>query len=146
MEKLNKESLVKALSFCGLREVPEEWDKENIYLRALALVSKIDGSESYVLVEKDAHGNDRMIKDFGTVCAINAVISVHPFFFLESRWIPEFKTKGKGKANSDGKEERISWIMRHRTNNIYNYMSIRELDKEILAIAMYNALKNSPIL
>lgn len=144
MEKLKKESLIKALSFCGLRDVPEEWDKENIYLRALALVSKTDGSESYVLVEKDERGNDRMVKDFGTVCAINATISVHPFFFLDTRWLPEFKPKGKGKASADGKAERIAWLER---NNVFmdEKTDIKTLDKEVLYIAMQKALAQHPL-
>ena len=138
MEKLKKESLIKAMSFCGLREVPEEWDKENIYLRALALVSKTDGSESYVLVEKDERGKDRMIKDFGTVCAINATISVHPFFFLDTRWLPEFKPKGKGKA------ERIAWLER---DNVFMdaKTDIKTLDKEVLYVAMQKALAQHPL-
>lgn len=144
MEKLNKESLVRALSFCGLREVPEEWDKENVYLRALALVSKSDGSESYVLVAKDGRGNDKVVKDFGNVCAINATISVHPFFFLDTRWLPEFKPKGKGKANADGKAERIAWL--ERNGVVMNEKTdIKTLDKEILYVAMQKALAQHPL-
>lgn len=144
MEKLKKESLVKAMSFCGLREVPEEWDMENIYLRALALVSKTDGSESYVLVEKDERGEDRMVKDFGTISAIHETISIHPFFFLDTRWIPEFKAKGKGKANADGKAERIAWL--ERNNVIVDAKTdIKTLDKEILYIAMQKALAQHPL-
>jgi hypothetical protein len=144
MEKLKKESLVKAMSFCGLREIPEEWDKENIYLRALALVSKTDGSESYVLVEKDERGEDRMIKDFGTISAIHETISVHPFFFLDTRWIPEFKPKGKGKANADGKAERIAWL--ERNNVIVDAKTdIKTLDKEILYVAMQKVLAQHPL-
>lgn len=144
MEKLKKESLIKALSFCGLREVPEEWDKENVYLRALALVSKTDGSESYVLVEKDEHGNDRMVKDFGTVCAIHETVSIHPFFFLDARWLPEFKPKGKGKASADNKTERIAWLER---NNIVmdDKSDIKALDKAILHVAMRKALEQHPL-
>lgn len=144
MEKLKQESLVKALSFCGLREVPEEWDKENVYLRALALVSKTDGSESYVLVEKDEHGNDRTVKDFGTVCAIHETISIHPFFFLDTRWLPEFKPKGKGKASADGKAERIAWLER---NNVFmnDNDDIKTLDKAILHVAMRKALEQHPL-
>lgn len=144
MEKLKKESLVKAMSFCGLREVPEEWDKENIYLRALALVAKTDGSESYVLVEKDERGEDRMVKDFGTISAIHETISIHPFFFLDTRWLPEFKPKGKGKGNADGKAERIAWLER---NNVIvdGKTDIKTLDKEILYVAMQKALAQHPL-
>lgn len=144
MEKLKKESLIKAMSFCGLREVPEEWNKENIYLRALALVAKTDGSESYVLVEKDERGEDRMVKDFGTISAIHETISIHPFFFLDTRWIPEFKPKGKGKANADGKAERIAWL--ERNNVIVDAKTdIKTLDKEILYVAMQKALAQHPL-
>lgn len=145
MEKLKKESLIKALSFCGLRDVPEEWDKENVYLRALALVSKTDGSQGYILVEKDEYGNDRVVKDFGAVCAIHEIVSVHPFFFLDARWLPEFKPKGKGKASADGKAERIAWLER---NNIVmdGKSDIKALDKAILHVAMRKALEQHPLL
>jgi hypothetical protein len=134
MDKITHQSLVEALSFCALRDVPEEWDKENVYLKALALVRKSDGSESYVLLQKDNDGNDKVVKDFGTSSIIRMTISVHPFVFLDQRWIPAFKTQAK--------EERIQWLERYDVDGDYRSLSKKELDKAIFHKAMQNALKS----
>jgi hypothetical protein len=134
MDKITHQSLVEALSFCALRDVPEEWDKENVYLKALALVRKSDGSESYVLLQKDSDGNDKVVKDFGTSSIIRLTLSVHPFVFLDQRWIPAFKTQAK--------EERIQWLERYDVDGDYRSLSKKELDKAIFRKAMQNALKS----
>jgi hypothetical protein len=134
MDKIKHQSLVEALSFCALRDVPEEWDKENVYLKALALVRKSDGSESYVLLQKDSEGNDKVVKDFGTSSIIRLTLSVHPFVFLDQRWIPTFKTQAK--------EERIKWLERYDVDGDYRSLNKKELDKAIFHKAMQNALKS----
>ena len=62
MKKNIKEtSLVGALSYFLLRDLPEKDNGENIWVKALALVKKKDGSESYVYVAKDPKTLDNKI-------------------------------------------------------------------------------------
>lgn len=122
------------MSYCGVRGLPEEWDKENVYLRALALVKKSDGTESYVLLQKGDDGKDKIVKDFGTVSMITETISVHPFHFLDAKWVPYFKTRSK--------DERLGWLERHNVEGDFSSLSVKELDKLVLNTAMQNAIRN----
>lgn len=144
MEKNTKESLIKALSFCSLRDVPQEWDKENVYLRALGFVEKTDGSKSYVLLEKDETGEDAIVKDFGTISAIHKIVSIHPFFFLDAKWLPMFK--GKGKAGGDTKEKKIEWLEKFGFYENISDLSVKQLDRLILNVAIKNALAQNPLI
>ena len=134
MDYTKEQSLVDALSYCGLRNLPEEWDKENIYLKALALAMKVDGTKSYVLMQKDINGEDRMIKDFGTSAVIHTISSVHPFMYLDQKWLPIFKGKTK--------EERVSWLVLNKENEEeLKGLTVKQLKKKILNVAMKNALE-----
>ena len=53
--------LVDAISWCALRELPEEWDGEREWLKALALVSKRNGSKAYVALAKGKTGEDKIV-------------------------------------------------------------------------------------
>ena len=133
MEKIKEKTLVDALAYCDLRELPKEWDKETVYIRALALVSKTDGSYNYVVVRKGDGGKDNIEKDFGNISAIRAIENVYPFRFLATNFMPTFKTKGK--------EERLSWLSKFGEQKDYSTMTLKELDKEVLSVAMQRALK-----
>ena len=134
MTDTKQQSLISAMSYCGVRDLPKEWDKENVYLRALALVRKNDGTESYALLQKGADGKDAIIKDFGTVSLISEIISVHPFYFLDSKWMPFFKTRSK--------DERLTWLSRHNVEGDFSSLTVKELDKVVLNTAMQNALQS----
>ena len=76
MRDRKNESLVSALSWAGLTELPPKDTKENVYVRALALVAKTDGTESYVALVKDRTGEDKIVKDFGSIYPIAKVKDV----------------------------------------------------------------------
>ena len=122
-----------ALSYADLRDLPKEWDKKDVYILAIGLVSKTDGSFNYVALRKDENGKDSIVKDFGNIAAIRKIEKVYPYRFLESSFMPFFKTKNK--------EERIQWLTTYGKNKDYSNMTLKELDKEILNAAMQNAIK-----
>ena len=133
MEKIKEKTLVDALSYCDLRELPKEWDKETVYIRAIALVSKTDGSYNYAVVKKGDGGKDNVEKDFGNISAIRAIEKVYPFRFLATNFVPTFKTKSK--------DERLNWLGKFGDEKDYSSMTLKELDKEVLSAAMQRALK-----
>lgn len=133
MEKIKEKTLVDALSYCDLRELPKEWDKETVYIRAIALVSKTDGSYNYAVVKKGDGGKDNVEKDFGNISAIRTIEKVYPFRFLATNFVPTFKTKSK--------DERLNWLEKFGDGKDYSSMTLKELDKEILSSAMQRALK-----
>lgn len=136
MHKTTNKTLIDALSWAGLRELPEVYDGENIYIKSLALVSKRDGTTSYVATCKDILGVDKIVKDFGTVSPIVEVKEVHPYLYLDASYVPEFATKKK--------EDRIKWLeiaAPHMKN--LDAMSFKELNNAIINIAIQKQIKMS---
>lgn len=136
MHKTTNKTLIDALSWAGLRELPEVYDGENIYIKSLALVSKRDGTTSYVATCKDILGADKIVKDFGTVSPIVEVKEVHPYLYLDASYVPEFATKKK--------EDRIKWLeiaAPHMKN--LDAMSFKELNNAIINIAIQKQIKMS---
>lgn len=134
MDYIKEQSLIDSLSYCCLRELPNEWDKENVYLKALALATKVDGTESYVLMQKGIDGMDKMVKDFGSCAVIREIKSIHPFLYLDQKWMPIWKGKTK--------DERISWlVVNGEQEEELKGLSVKQLERRVLNIAMKNALE-----
>lgn len=127
-----RESLIDALSWASLRELPEKDNGENIWIRALALVSKRDGSKAYVALVKGKDGEDRIIRDFGSVSMIVKIEEIYAFEYLDSSYLPTFDSKKK--------EDKIKWLSMQRPEVNYEEMSSKELNKAILHVAMQNQL------
>jgi hypothetical protein len=127
-----RESLIDALSWASLRELPEKDNGENIWIRALALVSKRDGSKAYVALVKGKDGEDRIIRDFGSVSMIVKIEEIYAFEYLDSSYLPTFDSKKK--------EDKIKWLSMQRPEVNYEDMNSKELNKAILHVAMQNQL------
>ena len=127
-----RKSLIDALSWASLRELPPKDDGENIWIKALALVSKRDGSKAYVALAKGKNGEDRMIKDFGSISQVVKIDEVYAYSYLDSSYLPNF--------GSNKKEEKIKWITLQRPEMDCESMSAKELNKAVLHIAMQNQL------
>lgn len=125
MDKIKEESKLKALAFCGLRELPEKEDGENLWLRALALVKKIDGSHNYVYCEVDFETlKPKMIKDFGNIAMIHEVVEYYPYSYLKAQYMPTFKTQKK--------DERIAYLTAYDKGADFSGLTLKELDKEVM--------------
>lgn len=133
MENIKEKSLINCLAALDLRDLPKEWDKENVWILAVGLASKIDGTFSYVALKKDKDGNAKVCKDFGSVCALRKIEKVYPYKFLDASFVPFFKTRSK--------DERIAWLEHMGEKDNFSEMSLKELDKKVLNVAVQNALK-----
>lgn len=133
MENIKGKSLISCLAALDLRDLPKEWDKEDVWILAVGLVSKIDGTFSYAALRKDEDGNARVVKDFGNICAIRKIEKVYPYKFLDASFMPMFKTKAK--------DERIAWLERMGEKGNFSEMSAKELEKKVLNVAIQQALK-----
>lgn len=130
-KNIERESLVSALAYCSLRDLPEIDNGEEVWIYAVAKVEKADGSTSYALVEKDDNGEDRILKDFGAISAIRSVVSYHPYVFLKPAYLPKFK--------SEKKEERVEYLNKKLSDGRdFAKMSKKELDVIILNLAIKN--------
>jgi hypothetical protein len=136
MYKATDKSLIDALAWAGVRELPEVYDGENIYIKALALVAKRDGTTSYVATCKDILGVDKIVKDFGTIAQIVKTLEVRPYMYLDASFVPEFTTKKK--------EDRIKWLEIAAPNmKNLDAMSFKELNTAIINIAIQKQIKMS---
>lgn len=133
-------NLIDALSYCAIRELPPKDKGEDVYIKALALTQKRDGSKGYAVLQKDENGDDRIIKDFGSLSQIMSIEEVYPFLYLDSIYVPQFETKKR--------EERIKWLKIAVPEGDWDNASIKELNKAILNKAIKNqleAIKNNMI-
>ena len=133
MESIKEKSLISCLAALDLRDLPKEWDKENVWILAVGLISKIDGTFSYAALKKDKNGDARVVKDFGNICAIRKIEKVYPYKFLDASFMPMFKTRAK--------DERIAWLERMGEKGNFSEMSAKELEKKVLNVAIQQALK-----
>lgn len=136
MNNKNKEkSLIECLKWCQVPALPDVDDKENIWIKAIALVKKGDGTESYVAMAKDKDLKNKMIKDFGTVSMIHEVVEVYPYSYLSAAYMPEFKTRKK--------EERINYLLAYdKKLEDLEELSLKELDKMVVNVAIKNQIFN----
>ena len=132
--KKEQASLLNCLSWCSVRQLPDEWDKKNVYIKAIAKVMKADGSISYVAIKKDSKGEDMFVKDFGSISMIRKVLAIYPYLYLDAMYMPTFK--------SNSKAEKVAYLQSHNKNVDYSQMTGKELDKAILAVAIQKHLNS----
>lgn len=130
-------SLIDALSYCHLRELPKDDSKhEGVWIRAIAYVTKSDATKSYVLMDKSANGSHRIIKDFGTISNIVNVRSIHPFQFVNECNFPVFK----GNDN----QGRIDWLANNGVK-IDRELTSTQLNNIIINVVIQQELKNQKL-
>ena len=103
IKNIKDETLVEALSFCGVRELPEELKGKEVWIKAIGLVSKVDGSQSYVYLERGELGASNIKKDFGTLSPIVKIDKIYPYLYLSEDEVPKFSKEDKG--------EKTSWLV-----------------------------------
>lgn len=132
MESVKEKSLIEALAYVGLRDLPKEDNKEFVWIKALALVAKSDGSKSYIYLVKDKNGNPKVKKDFGNVAVIKDIVTIYPFMLLDEKFVPSFQTKTKA--------ERIEWLQKFGDESDLSECNFKELERKVLNLAMQHAL------
>ena len=103
IKNIKERTLVEALSFCGVRELPEELKGKEVWMKAIGLVSKVDGSQSYVYLERGELGASNIKKDFGTLSPIVKIDKIYPYLYLSEDEVPKFSKEDKG--------EKTSWLI-----------------------------------
>ena len=103
IKNIKDETLVEALSFCGVRELPEELKGKEVWIKAIGLASKVDGSQSYVYLERGKLGAKDIKKDFGTLSPIAKIDKIYPYLYLSEDEVPKFSKEDKG--------EKTSWLI-----------------------------------
>lgn len=128
MKRWKEDSLLDCLKWASLPTLPEEDDKENIWVKAIALVEKADGTECYVALIKDSNLDNRIVKDFGSVSIVRSIKAIYPYLYLSAAFVPTFKTRKR--------EERINFLTQYKKDWDLSDKSLKELDKLIIAGAI----------
>ena len=129
MYKKEKESLIDALAYCSLRDIPAADDGSGYWLEALAKVAKRDGTKSYVYVVRNIDTLELETKiDFGTVSGIAFVEEYYPFEFLREEFIPKLSNK----------DERVKYLAKSNDDltKQYSKLSVKSLDELIIKNAI----------
>ncbi len=89
-----EESLKRALSANRLSELPKQFREESgeYWLEAIILTRKRDGTQSYVSGKRDASGKICYKADYGPMSPIAALISIHPFVYLDKKKYMPYET------------------------------------------------------
>lgn len=132
MNKKTSKSLTEALTYFGLKTMPDKDKKDDFWIRALAKVVKTDGNEYYVYVEKDKDFKPQVKIDFGDVLPTVKILEIYPFSFLKPTFMPPFST--------DTREERLDYLAKKRKDKDYSNLNLAGLNKEITRIAMSEQL------
>ena len=131
---IKEQSLISALRYARLREMPLKDEGKNVWIMAIVAVTKTDGTKNYAIADKDKEGNIRIFKDFGTVCSVFSIDDVYPFAFLSVEYMPVFTTQKK--------DERIEWLYKNVEKKDYSKYSIKELNNAILNDRVTLAIRN----
>lgn len=135
MNKRTRESLVKALSYCSLRELPPIDNGEDVWIKALALVEKTDGGDYFVDLQKDPTTLlNKIKKDFGHTGSIVKYKEVYPYLYLSSDFMPTFNDKTK--------ESRVTYLERVMPTGNWKTMSLKDLNNAIIGVAISLQLNN----
>lgn len=89
---ITEESLRRALESLGLTQMglPKMWrgEQDGFWIKALALVRKQNGDQSYCAVERDADGRIGYRMDFGRMSPILERVRLYPYVYLdEGRYV-----------------------------------------------------------
>lgn len=90
---LEKNSLNEVLSYTKCTELPKPLKKTDIFVRAIALVRKLNNRESYCIVVNDGTGKPVVKKTFGSISVIKEVKEIYPLSLLEASVVPDFRKK-----------------------------------------------------
>lgn len=135
MRNNTRQSLIRALSFCSLRELPEADNGEDVWIKAIALVEKSTGEECFVSLTKDYHTlENKVTRDFGATGAIVRYISVHPYLYLSSDFMPKFNDKSK--------DSRVAYLRGFNSSIDWNKKTLKELNNIIIGFAIMMQLDN----
>lgn len=131
---IKEQSLISALRYARLREMPLKDEGKNVWIMAIVAVTKTDGTKNYAIADKDKEGKIRIFKDFGNVCSVFSIDEIYPFAFLSVEYMPVFTTQKK--------DERIEWLYKNVEKKDYSKYSIKELNNAILNDRVTLAIRN----
>ncbi len=138
MKNQKEETLIQALNYAHLHELPDKWDNKSLWIKAIGLVTRRNGGvQSYVILRREADGRICTIKDF-SLDAIRSIDEVYPYIYIDSQFLPKFTTQQR-----DEKHEYIARISGKSIEEVKN-MSAKQQKEIMVGYAMKIQLNNEP--
>lgn len=117
MISIKDETLQGCLQKVGLPSLPDaiasDGSDGKTFLKAIVLVKRINGQESYCIARNDGYGKPEVIQDFGPYLPIHSIVSIHPVVALDKKVIPDLQSD----------EDIITYLCK----SLYNEADIRAL-------------------
>ena len=131
MTELEKSTMTDVLIWTDCRNLPKKDDGKSLWVRAIALVGKNDGSKSYCVIERRYNGEMQVVKDFGHAAAIKVYLSVHPYEFVKEKYIKKWNA-------TDTKEMKLRYInVNLNTGFDVNSLTDEQLEAQLCNVAIY---------
>lgn len=130
-------SLRKAFEATKCRDLPKQYREGNgvFWIKAIVLVRKRNGTQSYALAERRGDLHISVTQDFGLMSPIAGIVSIHPYIYLDADRFLNFGSE----------EQRINALIRHYgTERAEEIKSATKEKLDIMAIdmAIRNQLEN----
>jgi len=126
MAQTEKErTLLEALNYAHLHELPAEWNKKDHWIKAIGLTNRSSGLQSYAILRMDGSGNYHAVKDF-RFDGLRSIVAIYPYIYVDSQFLPKFTQK-----QTDEKHEYIAKISGKSIEEVKN-LSAKE-QKAIMA-------------
>lgn len=129
-----RETLVQALGFAQISELPPEDNGGALWMKAIAVVTKKDGTRAYCILYRTDFDTYMYKAVFGTCSPLHKVIKIYPYEVVMDLPVPKFAPKDKN--------SRIGFIKKNRPDESYNFeeMTIKDLDDVInkIGFEIYN--------
>lgn len=126
MADIIEKDMYDALAYAGCAKLPRALnpakDQSKVWIRAVAKISKKDGSESYAVLKNDYGRKPKIVKVFGSTSAIASVLSIHPYEWLKNELMPTFRTE----------QEKDDFLARAYDAKIERIAALRPEEKERL--------------
>ncbi len=87
-------TLQECLQVAGIRALPKKITsfEDNTWIKAICLVNKIGGRQSYCLCDNDGSGKPAIKRDFGPCVAIVSIEEVYPYKVLDKKFMPDLRS------------------------------------------------------
>lgn len=91
---VKQETLQRALQLTGLSELPKPLTQSNnaTWIRAIVLVTKLGGIQSYCLADNNGFGLPAIKHDLGPSKCIVSIDAIYPYEKLDKRFTPDLRS------------------------------------------------------
>lgn len=139
MTQTEKErTLLEALNYAHLHELPAEWNKKDPWIKAIALTNRSSGLQSYAILRTNGSDGYHAVKDF-RFDGLRSIVAIYPYIYVDAQFLPKFTLK-----QINEKHEYIAKIS-GKTIEEVKALSAKEQKTIMVEYAIKMQLANEPL-